>query len=71
MESKDELQNIAIKNRTYYYFDDVMAVKYNKILFYNFILYYLRDVTLLEKKTWKYFNLWHFIQNFYIFKTIA
>ena len=51
MESKDELQNIAIKNRTYYHFDDVMAVKYNKILFYNFILYYLRDVTLLEKKT--------------------
>ena len=51
MESKDELQNIAIKNRTFYYFDDVMAVKYNKILFYNFILYYLRDVTLLEKKT--------------------
>ena len=53
MESKDELQNIGIKNRTYYYFDDIMAVKYNKILFYNFILYYLRDITLLEKKTYE------------------
>ena len=27
MESKDELKEIDIENRTYYYFDDIMAVR--------------------------------------------
>ena len=27
MESKDELKEIDIKNRTFYYFDDIMRVK--------------------------------------------
>ena len=39
MESKDELKEIDIKNRTCYYFDDIMSVKD----------FDLRDILLAEK----------------------
>ena len=61
MESKGELKEIDIKNRTCYYFDDRdIDTDFSNIL-------------LNEKsyKTYIYFNLWHFMQNLYGFKTIV
>ena len=45
IESKDELKNIDIKNRTSYYIDDTMAVKGVDF----------RDI-LLDKKSYRYEN---------------
>ena len=64
MESKDGLKVIYLKNHTCYYFDDIMEINY-----------VCSEDTLLDEKLyiklWEYFNLWHFIQSFYGFKTIA
>ena len=61
MESKDELKKIDIKNRTCYYFDDIMTV-----IDIDF------SGILLNKKSYKLiFNLWHFKQNFHGCKTIV
>ena len=61
MESKDELEEPDTKNHTCYYFDDIMKVR--DIDFGNILL----EVKIYKK----YFNLSHFIQNFYGLKTIA
>ena len=59
MVSYDELKEIDIKNHLPYYFNDIM-----RVLDTDF------DNILLDKKWYKrYFNLWHFIQNFYGWKT--
>ena len=62
MESNYELKEIDIKNRTCYYFDDIMRVEY-----FDF------DNILLDKKSYEdsfeNFHLWHFIRNIYGCKT--
>ena len=63
MESKNEVKEIDIKNCTCWYFDDIMrdadVYSGNNLLTKN------------KKNVRKYFNLRHFIQNFYVFNTIA
>ena len=51
MESKDELKKINIKNRTCYYFDDIIADRDNN--FDNILL----DNKLYKKEMQKYLNL--------------
>ena len=61
MESNNWLKEVDIKNCTYYHSDDIM-----KVGDFDF------DKVLLDKKIiWKYFDFWHFIQNFYGWKTIV
>ena len=68
MESKDELKETDIKNHTCYYFDDIMRAWDKDIdTDFNGILL---DEKLYKEKQQKYFNLWHFIQNFNGCKTI-
>ena len=64
MESKDELKEIDIKNRTCCYLDDKIRHSDRDI--------YFNDV-LLDKKLYnnKKNNLWHFTKNFNGCKTVA
>ena len=57
MESKDELKEIDIKNRTCYYFDDLIRFLDRNIDFSNTLL----DEKLKKRKIRKYFNSCHFI----------
>ena len=54
METNDELKVINIKNRTFYYFNDIIKIE-------NFNLH---NILTREKLYKKYFSLEHFIQNF-------
>ena len=66
MKSKDKLKETDIKNRTGCCFDDIVRFWDRNIEFSDILL----DEKLC-KKIRKYFNLWHFIQNFNRCKTIA
>ena len=66
MENKNELKEIAIKNCTCYYFDDMNGFLDRDIDFND-----IASGEKLYKKVHKYSNLWHFIQNFNGCRTIA
>ena len=63
MKSNGKIKKIDIKNRACYYFDFDDIIKNIDI---SFKWYFIK-----RKTMWKYFSLWHFIQNFNESKTIA